>query len=191
MNTFFTADLHFGHANIIDYCRRPFRNVDHMNEMLIENYNRVVGVNDKCYILGDVGFMKVDALYALLCRLNGRKVLIAGNHDEKIMENREMFCAVFEEIHEFLQIRVNDVRFVLCHYPLLAWPRGIMLHGHCHGTAKYPTNNYGAKHILDVGVDCHGWRPITADEAQYRATHGRGAVNELPEDEKKYYLRAK
>ena len=43
MNIFFTADTHFNHANIIEYCSRPFKDVNHMNWAMIENWNSVVG----------------------------------------------------------------------------------------------------------------------------------------------------
>lgn len=40
---FFTSDTHFNHANIIRFCNRPFKDVSHMNEAIISNWNRVVG----------------------------------------------------------------------------------------------------------------------------------------------------
>jgi len=43
MTTWFTADLHLGHRNIIEYCNRPFADVDEMNRALIANWNQVVG----------------------------------------------------------------------------------------------------------------------------------------------------
>ena len=42
MATWFTADLHLGHRNIIDYCDRPFTDVDVMNRALVDNWNEVV-----------------------------------------------------------------------------------------------------------------------------------------------------
>lgn len=35
-HTFFTSDTHFGHANIINLCKRPFKDVNHMNEVLVD-----------------------------------------------------------------------------------------------------------------------------------------------------------
>jgi calcineurin-like phosphoesterase family protein len=188
MKTYFTADLHFGHTNIIQYCNRPWANAYEMDEGLIRNYNRVVGPEDTCYFLGDMAFCDAPYLRHLLQRMHGRKILIFGNHDGVIRKHIELFDDVFDEYHEFVEINVDKNHLVLCHYPLLAWPRGIMLHGHCHGTAVYPKNNFGAKRILDVGVDCHGYAPIGIATILRKT---EGVKNELPEDEKKFYLKAK
>lgn len=52
-HTFFTSDTHFGHANIINLCNRPFKDVNHMNDMLVENWNSVVSDDDTVFHLGD------------------------------------------------------------------------------------------------------------------------------------------
>lgn len=52
-HTFFTSDTHFGHANIIRFCKRPFENVEEMNEALIENWNKVVSDDDTVFHLGE------------------------------------------------------------------------------------------------------------------------------------------
>ena len=75
---FFTSDLHFNHRRIIEYTQRPFGSVEEMNEALIERFNETVGPTDTVYILGDLVLGK-----DLRCaeRLNGRKILLMGNHD--------------------------------------------------------------------------------------------------------------
>ena len=53
---FFTSDLHFGHANVIEYCNRPFTSVSDMNGELIRRWRQVVSAGDTVYVLGDFSF---------------------------------------------------------------------------------------------------------------------------------------
>ncbi len=84
---YFIADTHFNHANIIKYCNRPFKNTDEMNKYIIRKWNSVVKETDTVYHLGDVGFGKFEELKTLVESLNGRKILLRGNHDFKIGVN--------------------------------------------------------------------------------------------------------
>ncbi|MDI6814005.1 MAG: hypothetical protein QMD10_10760, partial [Desulfitobacteriaceae bacterium] len=72
----FTADQHFGHANIIKHCNRPFGTVTEMDEYLLEQWNSCVDENDTIYILGDLFFRNVVSADAYLNRLHGKKHLI-------------------------------------------------------------------------------------------------------------------
>lgn len=45
-NTFFIADTHFNHSNIIKYCNRPFISSEDQTSKLIENWNSVVKDED-------------------------------------------------------------------------------------------------------------------------------------------------
>jgi len=81
MSRFFTSDTHFGHARIIELCGRPFKDVSHMNETLIHNWNNVVGEDDTVYHLGDVALGAWVDWDKSLSRLNGHKILVVGNHD--------------------------------------------------------------------------------------------------------------
>jgi len=80
--TYFTADQHFGHANIIKLCNRPFSDVQEMDEALITNWNRRVTNGDTIYIIGDLFFRNSVPAEEYLKRLKGRKHLILGNHDK-------------------------------------------------------------------------------------------------------------
>lgn len=82
-HTFFTSDTHFGHANIIRLCNRPFQNVEEMNEVLIENWNKVVSKDDTVFHLGDFAFGGSSVWNSIIPRLNGHINLIIGNHDRK------------------------------------------------------------------------------------------------------------
>jgi calcineurin-like phosphoesterase family protein len=78
---FFTADHHFGHANILKYTERPWDTLEEMHEELIGRWNNVVGLEDTVVILGDFSYKGHDALDDVVPRLNGRKILVCGNHD--------------------------------------------------------------------------------------------------------------
>jgi len=78
---FFTADLHFGHENIIRHCSRPFASVNEMDEALIANWNAVITSKDEVYILGDLTMRPATEAHQYLVRLKGRKYFIRGNHD--------------------------------------------------------------------------------------------------------------
>ena len=52
----FTSDTHFGHKNILKFCKRPWDTVEEMVEGLIQNWNRVVGKDDLIFHLGDFAF---------------------------------------------------------------------------------------------------------------------------------------
>ena len=77
---FFSADLHFGHANIIRHCARPFASVEEMDADLLANWRRRVRADDTVYIVGDLMFYCKDP-ESYLWQLPGKKHLIVGNHD--------------------------------------------------------------------------------------------------------------
>ena len=81
MATWFTADLHLGHRNIIDYCDRPFTDVDVMNRALVDNWNEVVAEDDTVWIVGDFALGTIAETLPIVGELSGHKVLLAGNHD--------------------------------------------------------------------------------------------------------------
>lgn len=99
---FFTADLHFDHANVIPYDDRPFADVHDMACGLIERWNDTVGDDDLVFVLGDFlwtsgGRKKVQArARALLDALNGEKILVCGNHDRPLYKHgTSLFSAAF------------------------------------------------------------------------------------------------
>ena len=83
MKNFYISDLHFGHANVIRFDNRPFANLEEMHEVLIKNWNDKVSNEDTVYILGDFCWQTENEWIGILKQLNGKKVLILGNHDLK------------------------------------------------------------------------------------------------------------
>jgi calcineurin-like phosphoesterase family protein len=81
MNVFLTSDLHLGHINIVDLCNRPFADVDEMNAAIVSRWNATVAEDDVVWVLGDVAMGNFTESMELVRTLQGRKILIPGNHD--------------------------------------------------------------------------------------------------------------
>lgn len=172
MEPFFTSDTHYYHDNIIRYSKRPYSDVEEMNEALIANYNLKVGPKDTCYFLGDFGFSGPDELKKIVNRLNGNKIAILGNHDRL----KTMLGLGFSSVHQYLEIKVPDEtartgyggfqHIILFHYSMRVWNkshRGTwQLYGHSHGTL-YDDPNLQS---MDVGVDPCKYFPISYQEVK-------------------------
>ncbi len=160
MSKFVTSDLHFGHKNIIKYCNRPFNSVKKMDNILIQNWNDLVGKTDEIYVLGDF-FMKRknDRHYieSILKRLNGKIHLILGNHDigDAFFWSK---IGVFSISYPYLVVE----GFTCIHDPVLSITRKDLKFfcGHVHDFFLYQGN------CLNVGVDVHDYKPLLLDDAK-------------------------
>ena len=162
---FFTADLHFGHKNILRHCKnRPFAEQEDTkahDAWLMELWNSTIGKKDTIYILGDLTFLGSDDARRLVEKLNGQKHLIVGNHDGSVEKLTNYFVTVTSLKDIVIKptscpaIREN-ISLTLCHYPLVSWnkkPDGaLMLHGHCHGRID-EFNSECEELRFDVGID--------------------------------------
>lgn len=114
----FASDHHFNHANILTFkgsdgklIRPGFESIEHMNEILVARHNAVVGPHDKVYFGGDVGQRSAW----LLRRMNGRKRLIMGNHDDLLTKD-DLSC--FDKVLSWRFFGHTRKKFVVSHYPL-------------------------------------------------------------------------
>lgn len=134
MKTFVIADTHFGHKNIIKYGNRPFADVDEMREEIIERWNSVVKKDDIVYHLGDFSMTHTkDDIINLVNRLNGRIVLIMGNHDTK-PHQWYMDCGFINTVRHPIIIDDNTV---LMHEPPkneFISPKYNYIFGHMHNS---------------------------------------------------------
>ena len=149
---------------MIQYCNRPFANVEEMNEALIKNWNDRVKPGEVIYVIGDFALVKSpQEVMAFTKRLNGQKFLIQGNHDRFAKQKRDDNYG-FVKIIPYHEIKVDHQKVVMCHYAFKTWNgshRGSWnLHGHSHGTLPRDMN----ARQLDVGVDCQNYRPISFEE---------------------------
>lgn len=158
MKKWITSDLHFGHANIMKFCpvtRAGFRDVDHMNECMIEEWNCNVAPEDEVFILGDVAFLPAAKAANIMRRLNGAKILIEGNHDRKLLQDPE-FRDCFRETHQYLRYNHNGQLVIMFHYPIHEWDQmhrgAVHFYGHVHG-GRTGLEQYRAR---DVAFDATG-----------------------------------
>lgn len=154
---FVTADNHFSHKNILTFCSRPFKDVNEMNEAMIQNWNNVVDYSDTVYVLGD---FSLGNPHSIIERLNGNIVFLKGDHDkwiDKYKWDERVSYAGYVKI-----LYYKDVSITLCHWPFREWYKrhygAYDLHGHSHGTLT-PLKNQ-----LDVGVDCFNFEPVSLDK---------------------------
>ena len=177
MSRFFTADLHLGHRNIIEYCARPFADVDAMNVALVDRWNDTVGPGDEVIVLGDFAMGRIAETLPLARRLNGHKVLLAGNHDRCWSSHRNgvdaaverYLAAGFDEIWQgTVPLEVAGTPVLACHFPYYGDSHdedryvahrpidlgGWLLHGHVH--ERWQTRD----RMINVGVDVWGYAPV-------------------------------
>lgn len=175
---YYIADTHFDHANMLKFepeCR-PFRNVDEMNEALIQNWNAKVKPGDEVYILGDFCFdTKGPRANNFLRRLNGQKFLVRGNHDA-FLEAKEfdqsllVWVKMYHELYD--EVNGEKVHVCLFHYPIAVWNRkhhhSYHLFGHIHSNKADGSHhalefNLG-DHAFNVGADVRDLEPKTLQE---------------------------
>lgn len=113
---YFISDLHFFHKLVHRKYRNHNATIDDMNSEIVYQWNKQVKQRDVVYILGDVTFGKFDETQGLVRRLNGQKVLIRGNHDERF-SSKDWIEMGFHDVRDTLQIKLGDTKVILSHYP--------------------------------------------------------------------------
>ena len=166
-NTWFTADFHLGHKNIIRYCNRPFDTVEAMNSTILERLNSAVKANDVLYFLGDFCIGPKARALELRREIRCKKIFaVPGNHDK---DTRKL-TQEFSWLGDLAEVSINGQRIVLCHYAMRVWNHSSHgawhLYGHSHG--RLPT--LGNSLSMDVGVDTHDFSPWSFDEIRDQMT---------------------
>jgi len=185
---FFWSDLHINHANVLIFDSGPFKDLDHMHEVLINNYNSTVK-DGICYFLGDVGLGKSETVQKVISRMGGTKVLILGNHDKGV---EAMYKAGFDAVLYGATMQIAGERVTLSHCPLLGVYRektegmkGSQNNENWHGESRekqriFTTTDEGQFHLhghihspnsgksqkilgrqFDVGVAANNYRPVS------------------------------
>lgn len=164
MNRYFTSDLHLGHGAIRQYCARPFKSVDRMNEVLINNINQRAKSTDLIIHVGDFAcYGKEKGIDGLklkgtdyLDSIHGMVILVEGNHDK----NNKVKAHV-KGLITTLPIIGN---VTVSHYPSIdphcsfTFNNSILnyhLCGHVHNLWKHYYDK--EKNVLNINVGTDAW----------------------------------
>jgi len=167
MRNHYISDLHIGHKRIIEICGRPFKTMEEMHNTIISNWNNKVSKDDTVYVLGDAFFYDLDAQRKIMKQLNGRKILINGNHDKqagslkKFMKLQDFLYVGWDEvIFDFMVKYIGGKPVGLVHDPAICNLDLTMpwLCGHVHNLFHRCGN------IINVGVDMNNFTPLSEDE---------------------------
>lgn len=168
MSVFYTADLHFGHRNVIDFDHRPFLDIDSMDQALIELWNGKVKDSDHVYIIGDFANRNMKSEEWYLRQLHGHKHLIIGNHDMKLLNNPAAL-SYLESVDKMKHISDSGTQICLCHFPLAEWNgyyRGhTHIYGHIHNIKNEAAHFMRTKsYALNAGCMINAYVPVTLSE---------------------------
>lgn len=160
MKRFLISDTHFGHDAVYKFTHRdtgerirPWATTaDEGDAIMIDRWNSVVGPNDRVYHLGDVAFPRRSL--KLLDQLNGKKVLIKGNHD---MFELKDYAKYFIDIRGAFELYDHILTHVPVHETQLERWKG-NIHGHLH------SNNIDNPRYFNVSVEQIDAYPIEVDQ---------------------------
>lgn len=177
---YITGDHHFGHNSILNFeaRNRPFETIKHMDDYLIDNWNKIPnsrihgpGFTSHIFHLGDFAITNRDRKKEIMNRLVGHKHLIAGNHDGTRTSMEEIG---FRTFNRWLILRINfketlgNSRYVLLVHdpnPYLKYPErhvkfDAILSAHVHGLWRIKQSYQSGPVALNVGVDVNELAPI-------------------------------
>jgi calcineurin-like phosphoesterase family protein len=167
MATWFTADFHFCHQNIIRLCDRPCADVQAMNRHLIAAVQARVEPNDDLWILGDFAMGRASPetraeVASIFGVLPGRKHLVIGNHEAGWTR-----ALAWSSQSQMADIVVDGRRLIMSHYPMMTFAGSrygaVQLFGHVH------QNWLGSRNSINVGVDVWDFAPVRLEQIVARA----------------------
>lgn len=155
-NVWFVSDEHMSHQNIIKYCNRPFKNVNEMDQCIIDNHNSVVNDNDIVFHLGDYTMIPKheQVMKTFVNKLKGTNIFIMGSHDRWLKNNKN--------INQIVDITIENQPIVMCHYPMHLWPRSHYNSWHLFGHAHFFNTHFGKTY--NVSVDLNNFYPISYEQ---------------------------
>ena len=140
----FCSDLHLGHSNMYKFTNydgtkcRPWDNYEEAEEYMLQEFNKVLKPQDTLYCLGDVASKTDRASYFFNALVPCRRILLMGNHDNKI--GFKFLSKYFNEIRG----AYNLENYIMTHIPVSSGSKGRFktnIHGHTHSNLITIDNN--------------------------------------------------
>jgi calcineurin-like phosphoesterase family protein len=175
-SVFFSSDTHFMHRLVAAH--RQFATTGEHDQAIVDNWNALVKPGDLVWHLGDVGLGNELGVISCASHLNGRKQLVAGNHDpcwpghRDSRKHQRRWLDVFESVQAFARIRIEGRAVLLSHFPYAGagdhteeerYPQyrlpdmaGWLAHGHVHSQDKVD-----GPRSVHVGLDAWDLRPVS------------------------------
>jgi calcineurin-like phosphoesterase family protein len=168
--TFFASDHHLQHAKLLTFLdahgcllRPEFSEIEEHDEYIIEQHNLTVGPKDTIYFLGDVVWKTNAKAKEQLSRLNGKKYLMVGNHDDV-----PWLSPYFEDV--YLWKKFADHKIVASHIPLreeeLSTRGGFQIHGHIHEKWVLKSDGTMDERYYNVAMEQIGFTPVSLEDAE-------------------------
>lgn len=140
---------------------------------LIANSNELVTDKDDIYHCGDFNFGTTANIIEILRKLKFRNFyFVWGNHDQAMSQFKDIihyYDDLKYRVHflgDMPEIEIEGQPIILTHYAMRVWNkshRGVWnLYGHSHGSLSDDPHSLS----FDVGVDCHGYYPISFDRVK-------------------------
>lgn len=189
----FTSDLHFGHARLLELSEErgaAFATAQEMDETLVTRWNDTVADDDTVWVLGDVDMHGKASSLRHVARLRGTTILVAGNHDacwggfRDGWKHRQRYLdAGFAAVMDFASTRLPGVgpqaratRVLLSHFPYVGDSHDEDRHVEFRLRDTGTTLLHGHVHErfresrsplgtwgINVGVDHWGYAPVSAE----------------------------
>lgn len=173
MNIWIISDTHFQHANMLNFVSengekfrgKHFANQQECDELMIQNWNKVIRPEDHVWHLGDVFMGSSETFENIWSRLMGKKRLIVGNHDDiRFLSGKSSKTGS----HYFQKIELwrvfNEFDMVLTHVPMQlsnsfeGRHMTFNVHGHIHNNKSPTLRHYNAC------VEVNDWAPIHIED---------------------------
>ena len=162
---YYIGDIHFGDQRVMELVGRPYLSVEEMNCDISSKWNLRVKTSDFVYVLGDFAFDDESA--QIIDRLQGKKILLMGNHDYVLSQKT---LRKFDRVETICTIADLDRSVCLCHYPLLSFDRSIYGGYHVFGHIHNNKNDVAfllqkqLSNSFNCGADVIDFVPRTLDE---------------------------